>query len=124
MLPIRPIYVGKIFSGEKRYEFRKRVPRKPADHILIYETAPVSKVVGIVKVSGILAGSPSAVWEWTKESAGISYEDYCRYFKDARLAYAFVLHDPQKFAVYRTPADYGCRGVPQGMVYVENMSEE
>lgn len=36
LLPIHPDYVKNIFNGTKRYEFRKRICKKPVDRILIY----------------------------------------------------------------------------------------
>lgn len=41
IISIKPEYVKKIFSGEKKWEFRKK--RIWADKFLIYETAPTKK---------------------------------------------------------------------------------
>lgn len=45
LLPIKPVFVERILSGEKWYEFRKRLPLG-IERVVIYETAPTKKVVG------------------------------------------------------------------------------
>lgn len=45
LLPIKPVFVERILSGEKWYEFRKRLPLD-IERVVIYETAPTKKVVG------------------------------------------------------------------------------
>jgi predicted transcriptional regulator len=50
---IRPAYAALLFSGEKRFEFRRtRVNISPGTLILVYETRPVCTITG-----SFLAGS-------------------------------------------------------------------
>lgn len=75
MLSIKPEYVERILSGEKRYEFRRRVfKRTDVDTIVIYETAPVSKVVAEAHIDEIIAGTAWDVWDRTGQQGGISRE--------------------------------------------------
>ena len=53
-MSINPEYVEKILSGTKKYEFRKSKCKREVSEIIIYSTAPVSKVVGKVKVKNII----------------------------------------------------------------------
>ena len=69
ILAINPEYVQRIFTGEKKYEFRKIICKKAVDKILIYETAPTSKIVGEVTVKSILKESPLNLWQLTKMKA-------------------------------------------------------
>ena len=48
VLSIKPEYAAKIYSGEKRFEFRKAPPRNLNATYLIYESSPVSKITGYV----------------------------------------------------------------------------
>ena len=50
ILPIKKKYSDDILDGSKKYELRRSVPRRTVDDILIYETAPMSKVVGQIKI--------------------------------------------------------------------------
>ena len=66
LLSINPQYVEHIFSGKKRYEYRKFRCRKDVDKIIIYSTAPVKLVVGEVNVSEVIEDNLEVVWEKTK----------------------------------------------------------
>ena len=40
LLSIKPEYANKIFDGQKRYEYRKRIPKKEVSKIIVYSSAP------------------------------------------------------------------------------------
>ena len=46
LMSIKPKYVEKILSGEKKYEYRKTLLKKDVESILVYSTSPVKKVYG------------------------------------------------------------------------------
>lgn len=55
LLSIKPEYAQKIFAGEKKYEYRKRIfKRNDVDMIVVYVTKPVGKVVGEFEIAEIL----------------------------------------------------------------------
>ncbi len=119
LLSVKPEYVHRIFGGSKLYEYRKRLPQKPFDKIIIYATYPSMKVVGEVEVTNLISGSPTAVWEQTKKNAGISREKYRKYFKGCRIAYA---HQLGKTTIYNIPkilSDFGISHPPQSFVYIK-----
>ena len=76
LLSIKPEYANKIISGEKKFEYRTRVPIKTVSTIVFYSTAPIGKVIGEVEVLEIISGTPSSLWERTKKDAGISRSYY------------------------------------------------
>ena len=117
ILPINPKHVKKIISGEKKYEYRTRIPKNPVDKIIIYETAPTKKIVAEAKIIEIISLPPKTLWEETKDFSGITKEYFDQYFKDKDIAYAYRLG---KIKVYDTPldlSDFGLKGVPQSFVY-------
>lgn len=134
MLAIKPEYVEEIFDGLKRYEYRKRIPNHPISQIVIYETAPVSKVVGKVDVDEIINNTPDGLYDETKRWAGISKEKYDKYFgitdelRDEYFrgnpcwgsAYAYSLNHPVIFSRPASIKEYGLRGAPQSYVYLED----
>lgn len=134
MLAIKPEYVEKIFDGLKRYEYRKRIPNHPISQIVIYETSPVSKVVGKVDVGEIINNTPDNLYDETKRWAGISKEEYDKYFgvsdelRDEYFrgnpcwgsAYAYSLNHPVIFSRPVSIEEYGLRGAPQSYVYLED----
>lgn len=118
MLAIKPEYVEKIFDGLKRYEYRRKCPNHPISQIVIYETAPVSKVVGTVDVDEMLGTSPHVLYDTTKKWAGISEDDYNDYFKGSNVAYAYSLNHPVIFSRPVSIEEYGLKFVPQSYVYL------
>lgn len=59
LLSIKPEFVEKIFSGEKRFEFRKSAFRQDISCVIVYATAPVCRIVGEFEVEDVLQASPS-----------------------------------------------------------------
>ena len=53
LMSIKPEYVDKIFSGEKKYEYRKRLCKEKIDTIIVYSSSPIQKVVGELKIKQI-----------------------------------------------------------------------
>ena len=66
LFSIRPEYVEKIFNGTKKFEYRKQPNRIPISKILIYETAPIMKIVGEAEVEKVLVDTPEVIWEKNK----------------------------------------------------------
>ena len=65
ILSIHPSHIEKILSGEKRYEYRKRIPTD-IRYIVVYATAPIKMIVALIKIDSILKGTPESVWEKPK----------------------------------------------------------
>lgn len=118
LLSINPEYADKILAGSKKYEFRKKLANKTVDKIMIYSTAPIMKVVGEVEVLKTISSSPSALWEFTKKSAGITRDKFRKYFKGCKVAYAYELG---KVIQYNPPKELGEFNVdlpPQSFIYL------
>ncbi len=89
LLSIKPEYVSKILSGEKKYEFRKAVFKDPSVRtVVIYATLPVGKVVGEFEIGSILSGSPDSLWRKTRNFSGITRKFFDQYFADRDTAHA------------------------------------
>lgn len=98
LLSIKPEYAEKILLGEKRFEFRKAVPKNAAVRtIVIYATMPVGKVVGEFEVGGILAERPRNIWSMTSAFAGITKRFFNEYFEGRTTAYAIKVKSPKRY---------------------------
>ena len=99
LLPIHPEFVEKIRSGEKRFEFRTRVPSGIGDDplVAVYATAPAGAVVGYFLAAGVLSLPPTALWERTKGAAGISRERFRAYFRGRAAAHALEVGEWREF---------------------------
>jgi predicted transcriptional regulator len=95
LMSIKPLYAEQIFQGKKKYEYRRRIfKRDDVSSLVIYESAPVSRVVGEVKVRRILFGTPDEIWEKTHLNGGITFDDFEKYFKGCEIGYAIELCNP------------------------------
>ncbi|OTQ00605.1 hypothetical protein B5S43_08290, partial [Gilliamella apicola] len=62
LLSIKPEFVEKILSGEKKYEFRKKLfKRQSVKTIVIYATMPIGKVVGEFDIDHVISDEPNLV---------------------------------------------------------------
>ena len=80
LLSIKPEYSKRIFSGKKKYEFRKIKPKFMVDMVFVYESSPTQRIVGGFSVKRIHSGSPDEIWQKCQESSGIEkkmYQNYC-----------------------------------------------
>ena len=46
ILSVKPEYAMKILAGEKQYEYRKTIFRRPVEKVYIYASSPVCMIVG------------------------------------------------------------------------------
>ncbi len=119
LLSIKPEYVESILSGEKKYEYRRRLAKINSEIMLIYSTYPVMKVVAEVKIIRTLEAAPTALWENTKQSAGISRKKFREYFKGQKKAYAYELGEVNIFREPKELSQYEISMPPQSFLYVD-----
>ncbi len=91
LLSIHPQFVEQILSGEKRFEYRTKLPLRTISRIFIYATSPYKKCVAVAEIEGILEGTPSHIWQKTKYAAGISRTNFMDYFRGHKKAYAYKI---------------------------------
>lgn len=91
LLSIRPEYSKRIFSGEKKYEFRKRKPKSAVGTVIVYESSPTRSIVGGFEVKKIHSDSPDKIWQKCKEFSGIEKNNYLNYCNGAKLIHAIEI---------------------------------
>ena len=119
LLSIKPEYADKIFAGTKKYEYRKRIASSSVDTIVLYSTFPVRRILGEITVTRTICASPSAIWDQTKDGAGICREKFRKYFKGSKKAYAYCIGTVN---IYDSPVSleaFGLSRGPQSFVYLE-----
>lgn len=91
VMSLKPKYAKAIYEGRKNWEFRKAPPPafKP---IYIYESAPVSKITGIVVFSTAITGGSLTVYDiakrnacYTKNLPGITLQELKEYAGDKKV---------------------------------------
>lgn len=119
LLPIKPVYVEKILSGEKKVEFRKVNFKKNISKLVIYSSSPVKKVVAICDIKQIKEFAPSTTWLKYKEVSGISRKDFFEYYQNKSRAVSIeicsvkVLSQPLSLELV-----IDCCHVPQSYQYL------
>ena len=123
VLSIKPEYARKIFSGEKKYEFRRKLCTKDIDKLYLYVTSPVGRIMGEAEVVGKYFMEKQRLWALTHELSGIAEDAFFGYFMGRSDAGAYELG---KVVQYETPVNLekiGIHFVPQSFVYVDTLKE-
>ncbi len=101
LLSIKPCFADKIFDGSKKFEFRRSIFKNPEIRtVIVYASSPTQKVIGEFQIERILNCDLPALWEETKEHAGIDEDYFYRYFGEKQQGYAIKISKTKK---YRTP---------------------
>ncbi len=103
LLSIKPEFANKIFSGEKKFEFRKRIFKNPeVKTMVVYSTMPVGKIIGEFSIKKIHQNSPDFIWEKTKSFAGVDKSFFDAYYYGRDLAFAIEVGEAK---LYSKPID-------------------
>lgn len=133
LLSIKPEYSRKIFSGEKKYEFRKRKPKLMIAAVFVYESSPTRRIVGKFRVKRIHSGSPENIWLKCKDTSGIEENTYLNYCNGTRIIHALEIDMPFKFenpidpfeaiSNFKPPQDYSYVDGSNMTKVIENYSK-
>ncbi|MBJ6707862.1 ASCH domain-containing protein, partial [Campylobacter upsaliensis] len=80
LLSIKPEFAEAIFSGKKKFEYRKVIFKEKVKYIQVYVTKPVGKIIGEFEVEEIVKDDPVKVWKKTGKHSGIKKSFYMQYF--------------------------------------------
>ncbi len=123
LMPIKPKYVEKILSGEKKVEFRKTVFKKSVNAIIIYSSSPVQRVVAICDINLVSKQRPLTLWKKYRHVGGIQYSDYKEYYNDKEFGVAIELSNIRILAQPLVLSDIvNVKCVPQSFMYVDSMT--
>ena len=117
ILSIHPKFVEKILTGEKTFEYRKKLPEEKIEYVLIYATVPVQKIVAIGIVDSILSEKPQNLWKKTFGASGIDKSFFDTYFKNSERAFAIKFRQILKLNKPIVLSDIDCKFPPQSYTY-------
>lgn len=121
LLSIKPQFVNQIRSGQKIFEYRKKLPiNRNITKMLIYESSPVMKVVAECEILEYLWCKPSVLWNLTSHNSGISKEFFDEYFKGRDMSGAIMIGNVTFFKVSKSLEDYNVNRAPQSFQYIED----
>lgn len=120
LISIKPQYVKKILSGEKRFELRKSIPKKDVNKYWIYSSSPEKRIVGYFYSDCIIEKNIDDLWMIVKDKACIEKEDFDTYFFDKNKGYAIKITRVIKLKESLNPKDYILNfKAPQSFYYVD-----
>src|SRR5207245_9559714 len=79
VLSLHAEYARLIYQGTKRAELRRRGPSGKLGVVLVYETAPVSRVTGWFRVDRVETASRKRLWHVYRQHLAISRSEFKRY---------------------------------------------
>ena len=120
LMSIKPEYVDKIFSGEKKYEYRKRMCKEKIDTIIVYSSSPIQKVVGELKIKQVLYDKKNVIWNKTNKYGGITKIKYDNYYENCGYVVAYEIEKAILYDKQKDLKDFNVRTAPQSYVYITN----
>ena len=117
LLSIKPDFANKIFSKEKRFEYRKNIP-KEIKEVVVYASSPVKKIIGSFTVKKVLENNPQKIWKNTKSFAGISKMFFDNYYAGKETAFAIEIDRITKFSITKELSDYKITTPPRSFCYI------
>jgi predicted transcriptional regulator len=81
VISIRQVFLDLLFEGQKCVELRRRPPSiHHGARIWLYSKLPIGKLVGVAILDEIVTMHPRDLWLAYSSCAGISEEEFFRYF--------------------------------------------
>jgi predicted transcriptional regulator len=118
LLSIRPQYARQIFSGNKKYEYRRVIFKKDVKLVIVYASSPLSVIIGEFQIEKIILEDLDMLWNTTQRHSGISREYFTEYFTGKTKGYAIKITKP---LLYKIPVSlqetYG-KKPPQSFFYL------
>jgi predicted transcriptional regulator len=120
LLSIKPSFVKEIISGNKKFEYRRKVFKQDVDTVVIYASKPIGLIIGEFTIDKIIKESPLKMWIETSEYSGISQEHFLNYFQGKDEAYAIKIKEFHQYEEpinpYETDANFIA---PQSYRYID-----
>ncbi len=122
LLSIKPNFAEKIFGGSKRFEFRRRVfSNRNVKKIVVYVSAPVSKVIGEFEIEDIIEMEIDCLWDETKEYSGIPKAYFDTYFSGRDTGFAIKIGKTHRYEIpLELEEDFNVKYAPQSFIYIES----
>lgn len=122
LISIRPKYAEQIFSGDKKFEYRKTRFKRDFERAVVYASSPIKSLIGEFAVDDIIEDTPENLWEQTKAFGCISRTEFFRYFANCNLAVAIKIGQVTRYPKPIDPRErYGQDFTPpQSFFYKED----
>ncbi len=123
LLSIKPEFAEKIFNGTKKFEFRRLIFKNSSvNKVVIYASAPISKVVGEFEIKSILKEDLEKLWTETNQFSGISKDYFFQYFQGKSEGYAIEIKQVLRYKNQLCIKESFGKVAPQSFAYLEEVT--
>lgn len=119
IISIKSEFVKKIFNWEKICELRRIFPKSDVNKVIIYESAPISRVVGEFEVEDIFYKNLVDLWNFTKWFSCVDKKFFDEYFHWKEFWYAIKIKNVKKYKTLKMISDYGFVRPPQSYAFLK-----
>jgi predicted transcriptional regulator len=122
LLSIKPKYVEMIFAGTKRVELRRKWPIKEEIAVMVvYSSAPVQKLVGVVFIGQIEESDFDGLWALADANGGgVTYDELKSYTEGKEKVYGVMIDRVKAAEVQVDPKDlFPNFTPPQSFLYLK-----
>lgn len=92
LLSIKPKYADLILAGSKRIELRRSWPDEEIGVLVLYSSAPVQRLVGVVYIETVRIEPPDKLWTLATEfGGGVTREEFDDYFHGKRKTFGIMI---------------------------------
>jgi predicted transcriptional regulator len=91
LISVHPEFSELIIAGNKKVEFRKVRFARDVSHIVIYATAPISRIVAYCEINSIDIQNPNKLWSKYSDISGINKKRFFAYYLGYDLGVAIEL---------------------------------
>jgi predicted transcriptional regulator len=125
LMSIHQHWAEAIVEGRKRVEFRKRRLADDIRIVLIYATAPSSRVIGQFTIAETVSDTPERIWQRFGHLGEIDEDAFFAYYGSSTTAVALVVECAERFSSSLALADFEPRpAVPQSFAYMRQDAAE
>ena len=86
LLSIHPEFADQIFDGSKTIELRRIQLPDELEHVIVYSTSPIMKIVGYFDVAEIVRDTPTKIWNQYQAVSGIDRKRFFDYYDSRPMA--------------------------------------
>lgn len=119
LMAIRPKFACLIREGKKTVELRRVAPKvNPGDVLVIYESAPISRVTAYAKIEKVVCLGPSELWESIGQFSLLEQREFEHYFSGKKFGNGIILQNVVELDVPRKLSVLAGRIAPQNYTYL------
>ena len=120
MLPIHPNYAELIVDGKKTVELRRTRISRPVRGLVVYATAPISKIIGYAIIDDIVRLPIGRLFEQYQKEACIDEASFFEYYRNLGEGSAIIIGRGQRIEPISLGDILKKRTPPQSFCYLTN----